>query len=619
MPVRYPLHSISSDLLLRFVSAVEKMVEDGILSRIGSIHGSFCEHGSINFLNWHRIYILEFEKQLQIVDRNLGNDGELGVPYLDWNISSSLPEIFRSRLSDRNLAGFTRDTTSIGNFEVSHLFNIPSYFDFNQAIEMDPHNLVHVAFGGSMASVPEAGYDPVFYCHHAGVDFYYQRWLNRIGVNNALEQLERELLRNDSDLDSRMRPFRNYTHRDCLDLEKLQYSYSGTRNMKNIIDFNRSEEIYYTNEENKNKIKIIIPNCKRSDPLFNSKSFHICVFIYKNKKQYLDDLNNYDYRKDYKNWRNHKHFCGEAGIFNGKGKECKNCIKIPIYNIEIDITKHFKRLKINKNKFFFKIFTKDEKKRIAEIQNTILYPPQIFRKIGNINENDILFGNKTESLKRIQKFLQKIDLYHGEIDGQYLNKTKSALKYYQKFHDLKQDGIIGDKTKLDFNKCRYDFFSDKSENKIMKSSRKIKYYFKDPPSYLKRNDIIKIILFVMNQWQKIISFNYEETKEKNEANLIFDFSYEMNFKKYDGIEKEICKLNKGNIYLNMYKKWTIEDEPKKYEYSLKAVLLHIVGHYFGFGHSNKKNCIMYPKYNCKKLSIENIDVKILKNDLKIID
>eukprot|EP00479_Gromia_sphaerica_P012783 TRINITY_DN6874_c1_g1_i1.p1 TRINITY_DN6874_c1_g1~~TRINITY_DN6874_c1_g1_i1.p1 ORF type:complete len:204 (+),score=63.28 TRINITY_DN6874_c1_g1_i1:92-613(+) len=72
----------------RFVAIVNEMMkrEDVFTSwaRIGSIHGRFCVHGQETFPGWHRAYLMELEQAIQEVDRDLGNDGTMCIPYWDW-------------------------------------------------------------------------------------------------------------------------------------------------------------------------------------------------------------------------------------------------------------------------------------------------------------------------------------------------------------------------------------------------------------------------------------------------------------------------------------------------------------------------------------------------------
>jgi len=141
-------------------------------------------HGNIIFLPWHREFIRQFEQELQ--DEN----PYLSIPYWDWrtdrdptassfwdndfldlnnlndtpavtrNIgaSSSLPTTMDIEgVLDDNFTTFAGTTTSRGSLE-------------------DQHDRPHVWVGGTMGSIPTAAYDPIFYLHHAMIDFLWQKW-----------------------------------------------------------------------------------------------------------------------------------------------------------------------------------------------------------------------------------------------------------------------------------------------------------------------------------------------------------------------------------------------------------------------------------------------------------
>jgi len=56
---------------------------------------------------------------------------------------------------------------------------------------------------------------------------------------------------------------------------------------------------------------------------------------------------------------------------------------------------------------------------------------------------DVKSGAKGDLVQKIQKRLIELDFFSGSIDGVYGNKTKKAVVEYQKFANLKDDGIVG--------------------------------------------------------------------------------------------------------------------------------------------------------------------------------
>jgi len=57
---------------------------------------------------------------------------------------------------------------------IRSILQAPTFSDFSVRLE---HNDVHVWVGGSMSAVPVAGFDPIFWSHHAMIDrLWYESW-----------------------------------------------------------------------------------------------------------------------------------------------------------------------------------------------------------------------------------------------------------------------------------------------------------------------------------------------------------------------------------------------------------------------------------------------------------
>jgi hypothetical protein len=153
-----------------------------------------CEHGTVQFLTWHRMYLYYFEKVLQAA----AGDPKLRLPYWDYETDGHIPAAYRSPTYVLNGATvpnplfianrkstLNAGTATLTAAVVSTAGAMPatSYAPFNSAIEQTPHGAVHCATGvggcptGYMGAVPAAGNDPIFYSHHANIDRLYECWL----------------------------------------------------------------------------------------------------------------------------------------------------------------------------------------------------------------------------------------------------------------------------------------------------------------------------------------------------------------------------------------------------------------------------------------------------------
>jgi tyrosinase-like protein/polyphenol oxidase-like protein len=155
-----------------------------------------CEHGTVQFLTWHRMYLWYFERVLQ----EAAGDPSLRLPYWDYETEAHLPAAYRDasyvdeqgqtvpnplRVSARR-PSLNNGTGALSSFVTSTATAMTdtTFSPFNSDLEQTPHGAVHCAIttggcpnGGLMGSVPAAALDPIFYAHHTNIDRLYECWL----------------------------------------------------------------------------------------------------------------------------------------------------------------------------------------------------------------------------------------------------------------------------------------------------------------------------------------------------------------------------------------------------------------------------------------------------------
>jgi tyrosinase len=97
---------------------------------------------------------------------------------------------------------------------IRSILRAPTFSDFSFRLE-NVHNDVHVWVGGSMSAVPVAGFDPVFWSHHAMIDRLWYLW--QLAHPGALPPAQT--------LDLALAPF-PMTVRQTLDISLLGYEYA---------------------------------------------------------------------------------------------------------------------------------------------------------------------------------------------------------------------------------------------------------------------------------------------------------------------------------------------------------------------------------------------------------
>ena len=202
-----------------------------------------CEHGTNQFLTWHRMYLWFFERVLQ----DAAGDPSLRLPYWDYETNAALPAAYRDttyvdengrtvpnplRVNARQ-SGLNNGSASLASSVTSTAgaMAATTFEPFSSTLEDTPHGAVHCAMvagscpNGLMGSIPAAALDPIFYAHHTNIDRLYECWLRvnqSARLPNDPTQLNTRFTFVDADGSSRQRRVG-----DMLTTGQLGYSYAG--------------------------------------------------------------------------------------------------------------------------------------------------------------------------------------------------------------------------------------------------------------------------------------------------------------------------------------------------------------------------------------------------------
>ncbi len=155
-------------------------------------------HEGPGFLPWHRTYVLDLERELQVIDPGVA------LPY--WRFDQPAPNIFSREfmgLSDsigtvlfsatnplqfwvtdgrpgivRRPSFNTATQPALVISEAATLALGPRYRDFRGRMQDNPHGRAHTSFGGSsvIRVIGTAARDPLFFLLHCNVDRLWARW-----------------------------------------------------------------------------------------------------------------------------------------------------------------------------------------------------------------------------------------------------------------------------------------------------------------------------------------------------------------------------------------------------------------------------------------------------------
>ena len=162
------------------------------------IHFNHCSHGNWFILPWHRPYLLYFERICQ----KLSGNAQFAIPYWNWAEHPTVPDVFYASgdvLNDTTktlpqgtpiAAEFVSHSVLEGILDETNFQVFGSYKSTMQQgpggtgrIEGTPHNNVHTSIGGHMGAF-HSPLDPIFWTHHAMLDFCWVDWnFNRQNQN----------------------------------------------------------------------------------------------------------------------------------------------------------------------------------------------------------------------------------------------------------------------------------------------------------------------------------------------------------------------------------------------------------------------------------------------------
>jgi tyrosinase len=183
--VRKDQAAMAPDEQQRFLSSINTLIGNGFFGKYVSIHADMKHRmhsmegkiGTQRFLPWHRVYLLDLERELRTIDPRIF------IPYWDWLTVRSIPVWLQNFTPQVDVNGHviqvTRHPGALGPLptqqEVDHALSPTDYTNFTTALE-GVHNSVHVYIGGTMASIPTTPADPIFWMHHANIDRLWNQW-----------------------------------------------------------------------------------------------------------------------------------------------------------------------------------------------------------------------------------------------------------------------------------------------------------------------------------------------------------------------------------------------------------------------------------------------------------
>jgi tyrosinase len=191
------IHGMPSEAQQQLIDDLGITTLEEFAAALGERGWFTCEHHTLFFWPWHRMYLYWFER----IVRELGEDPDFALPYWDYLDSDQrrLPAPFRDPgnplyVELRDPALNSGQVPDLSAEEENAVFgNICAGLGLNDfptasdELETTPHDFVHTWAGGFyadppmpvpglMSSIATSAQDPLFWLHHANLDRMWASW-----------------------------------------------------------------------------------------------------------------------------------------------------------------------------------------------------------------------------------------------------------------------------------------------------------------------------------------------------------------------------------------------------------------------------------------------------------
>jgi tyrosinase len=192
----------------RFLDALGRLNDRGMgpFSDFRAMHTQASDleaHGGAGFLPWHRVYLLDLERELQAIDPSVAlpywrfdqpapglfTEAFIGVPDstdtvrftpghpLEFWTTDGVMGIKRQPRFDTRTQPAGNQTGPVISEEATLALGRPgNVFQLFRRLQGQPHGRAHNSFGGSVSAIHTAAKDPLFFLLHNNVDRLWAKW-----------------------------------------------------------------------------------------------------------------------------------------------------------------------------------------------------------------------------------------------------------------------------------------------------------------------------------------------------------------------------------------------------------------------------------------------------------
>lgn len=661
--VRRDLREMSGPDQERFCDALALMMENGEYFRIAGLHGwpgQYCAHSQEVFPGWHRAYTVEFEQALQAADRDLGKDGDIGLPY--WDSSRTFingevfPAILRRRFPDlpapiaaqiaaheaaagaelllrRGYRMSSDEVLAAGiegvarRFELclleeEHWRHASTRWGRGTSLE-DPHNLGHVALGFPMSSVSFAAFHPIFFLHHCHVDRVYERYL--IVEPDSLDEfaaMQARLSRQRGEpnrFERALEPFRHprtaepFMPSHTFDAEALGFRYDLL-----------PPEPPQASQMREAPTLCVFPNITKE--LVHFQSYHVHVFVPPKTARLRDEVP--PLAHEITEWVKAPCYAGSCAIFGGKGADCANCLDVQPFAVIVDVGEALRRQGLARSEAMIVTYLIDEAGEHRMLSGTGVPAPRLMGAYFEDPEADLGEGLGGPDVEAARRRLDKLGYNTADDEPGVLGPgTREALMAFQRRNGLDPVGRLNAETKAMLVRRRFDELADSladgldgqdasptlPSGELLAAGATVPYSVGVVPGYLSRRAVLREVKEALDMWSEVtgVVFSRADAPDGAVLELLWDDHTDSNDFIFDGPGGTLAKTDGWTVTFDSAERWALRGrEQSPNAFALFPVLLHEIGHVLGLAHApGHADEVMSPYYEPDREALTPGDIE----------